>query len=104
MSVLLLKRGLASDFDRYMFTLKPSALPGDWCMLKPWDADGKNTTLLCAKAGDLILWDSRTIHGGVVRNGKTAITAEEAPDLARMTCTVAMVGPVFHYSPQRNPP
>ena len=32
---------------------------------------------------------SRTIHGGVVRKGKQGVAAE-APDLARMTCTVAM--------------
>mmetsp|Transcript_100786 Transcript_100786/g.289070 ORF Transcript_100786/g.289070 Transcript_100786/m.289070 type:complete len:204 (-) Transcript_100786:563-1174(-) len=30
---------------------------GDWCMLKPWDGDGKGSMLLCAEKGDLILWD-----------------------------------------------
>jgi len=33
---------------------------------------------------------SRTIHGGVVRKGKQGGATDEAPDLARMTCTVAM--------------
>mmetsp|Transcript_100788 Transcript_100788/g.289079 ORF Transcript_100788/g.289079 Transcript_100788/m.289079 type:complete len:288 (-) Transcript_100788:145-1008(-) len=63
---------------------------GDWCMLKPWDGDGKGSMLLCAEKGDLILWDSRTIHGGIVRKGKQGGATDEAPDLARMTCTVAM--------------
>lgn len=50
--------------------------------------------------GDLVLWDSRTVHGGIVgpgakRNeskaGKTGKESDEHVELARMSVTVAMV-------------
>jgi len=46
--------------------------------------------LLLAKAGDLILWDSRTIHGGLLGVGKDPAT-DTVPKLARMSMTVCMV-------------
>lgn len=45
---------------------------GDWC---PLDNDDPMTAcgrLLLASAGDLILWDSRTVHGGMVGHGASA--------------------------------
>lgn len=45
--------------------------------------------LLLAKAGDFILWDSRTIHGGFVGTGSKSRTDE--PRLARLAQTICMV-------------
>lgn len=67
---------------------------GDWCML-----GGINLTtepqLLLADPGDLILWDSRTIHGGVVGtgvvpDGHAQGTGEPCGEFARLAVTVAM--------------
>lgn len=41
-------------------------LGADWCPLRNPDRDAPPAVLLLAKAGDLILWDSRTLHGGRV--------------------------------------
>ena len=48
--------------------------------------------LLQARAGDLILWDSRTIHGGKVGTGEpdTAAGGAAGPQLARLAQTVCM--------------
>merc|ERR1712232_1424146 len=58
---------------------------GDWCVLKMSDPMQQCAELLLAEAGDLILWDSRTVHGGRVGTGSAEVT-----DLARLSCTVAM--------------
>lgn len=60
---------------------------GDWC---PCDDDDLNqqAVLLLAEPGDLILWDSRTIHGGHVGTGNPL--TDEPVELARMAVTVAM--------------
>lgn len=58
---------------------------GDWCVLDETDPMQHCTELLLAEAGDLILWDSRTVHGGRVGAGSGEVT-----DLARLSCTVAM--------------
>lgn len=47
----------------------------------------RSAVLLLAEPGDLILWDSRTIHGGHVGTG----AAEANDELARMSVTVCMV-------------
>lgn len=63
---------------------------GDFVMIRP-----NNKTLITqrklvlAEAGDLILWDSRTIHGGWV--GKGGTTTRENPSLSRMSMTVCML-------------
>ena len=52
---------------------------------------GKNK-LVKGRAGDLILWDSRTIHGGIVGPGFSC--AEDSPlsqeQFARLSFTVCM--------------
>lgn len=67
---------------------------GDWCVLKSGDRLGSNAKLLYAKAGDLILWDSRLIHGGRVGVGRAGTTRMEGVaenvDLARLAVTVCM--------------
>ena len=41
----------------------------DWVRLSEGDSlQGKGTLVTCS-AGDLILWDSRTIHGGLIGTG-----------------------------------
>jgi len=60
---------------------------GDWC---PCDDDvlRRQALLLLANPGDLVLWDSRTIHGGLVGTGKSP--EGEPADFARLAVTVAM--------------
>jgi len=43
---------------------------GDWCPLNKDDPLYQDAILVLAEPGDLILWDSRTIHGGRVGTGK----------------------------------
>jgi diketogulonate reductase-like aldo/keto reductase/Icc-related predicted phosphoesterase len=43
---------------------------GDWCPLPASDPCIENQILVEARAGDLILWDARTVHGGKVGYGK----------------------------------
>ncbi|CAK9104900.1 unnamed protein product [Durusdinium trenchii] len=72
------------------------AYRGDWCPLMTAHQD---SILLLASPGDLLLWDSRTIHGGLVGSGRAvaasaacpAAAAEAEAELARMAVTVAMV-------------
>jgi len=64
---------------------------GDWCPLAVGSSLGKGRKLILAEPGDLVLWDSRTIHGGVVGSGLT--TAHLTPpdvSLARLSVTVSM--------------
>ena len=65
---------------------------GDWCPV-PWgDPLHGSERLVVAEAGDLILWDGRTVHGGVVGLGEDEpAEADGAPRLARLMQTVAMV-------------
>ena len=46
--------------------------------------------LLLACAGDLILWDSRTVHGGLVGSGDAPSGESPEVELARLSVTVAM--------------
>jgi len=61
---------------------------GDFCMIRDKTLV-TNRLLLHAEAGDIILWDSRTIHGGKV--GKGCKTTKENPVLPRMSMTVCML-------------
>ena len=63
----------------------------DCVLLKHNDPFQKNGTLVKASAGDMILWDSRTVHGGIVGTGpKLGASKGGAPTLARLTLTVCM--------------
>jgi len=62
---------------------------GDFCVLDRYDILSKPTKLLTAQAGDLILWDSRTLHGGLVGTGE--VTPETPSQIARMSQTVCML-------------
>ena len=55
---------------------------GDWC---PLMFEHPEAQLLLAEAGDLLLWDARTVHGGVVGGGL------DTAGLVRMAVTLAMV-------------
>merc|ERR1711871_1876721 len=65
---------------------------GDWCVLPDDDPCIEKHILLEARAGDLILWDGRTIHGGKVGTGNE----DNVPGyfwrshLARMAVPIAM--------------
>lgn len=66
---------------------------GDFCRT-PADHYARNAcSLIVASAGDLILWDSRTVHGGRVGTGATlqnTSAVEAGPQLARLTLPVCM--------------
>lgn len=64
-----------------------NAIPSDWCVLRRPDRLGPDPVLIKAKAGDLILWDSRTVHGGKVGTGFPENFQQE---LARLAVTVCM--------------
>lgn len=55
--------------------------------------------LLLAEPGDLVLWDSRTVHGGRVPDERAlmeeAATSGVLNELGRMSCTVAMTPRAF---------
>lgn len=83
-------------------------LHDDWCALGGFTRGAKaafytelerDATLLQAEPGDLILWDSRTVHGGRVPEER-ALMEEGAVhrvghELGRMSCTVAMTPRAF---------
>jgi len=85
--------------------LEELSLDDDWCPLRSMgglqgrlfhDELVRSATLLLAEPGDLILWDSRTVHGGRLPDLE-ALRAEQSQDgaLARLSCTVAMTPRAF---------
>lgn len=64
---------------------------GDWCVLPCDDRLQGQERLVVAEAGDLVLWDARTVHGGMVGPGTDKTAADATPELARLTQTVSMV-------------
>ena len=70
-----------------------SRRPSDFCVLRIEGTSTPPPILLKAKAGDLILWDSRLIHGGKVGPGKSRGHEDErtaAYDFARLALPVCM--------------
>merc|ERR1712151_1172222 len=85
----------------------------DWCVLagpdpNEWLPPGerllaqelrRDARLLIADPGDLILWDSRTVHGGrlgsSLEEGAVAAGSPMPNELARMSCTVCMTPRAF---------
>ena len=63
-----------------------------WLRRCPLSDSDFEASLVLASAGDLILWDSRTIHGGRVgtRPKQDADSLPEHVDLARLSVTVSM--------------
>jgi len=75
-----------AEFKRTHPHMKSS---GDWCPCD--DEDLKQRELLLhAEPGDLILWDARTVHGGLVGTGKCDQSNEGRTELARLSVTVSM--------------
>lgn len=62
---------------------------GDWCPLPSTRYGRGDELLLEAQPGDLILWDSRTVHGGRVGYGDFD-APEWKEDLVRLSVTVSM--------------
>jgi hypothetical protein len=62
---------------------------GDFCPCDDEDLKRK-AVLLLAEPGDLILWDARTVHGGLVGNGECDQILEHRSELARLSVTVSM--------------
>ena len=48
---------------------KAAESKSDWLKLRKKDSLQGMGTLVECKAGDMILWDSRTIHGGLIGTG-----------------------------------
>lgn len=66
---------------------------GDFCRVPADHYEPGASTLIAASAGDLILWDSRTVHGGRVGTGarlQHASAARESLQLARLSLPVCM--------------
>ena len=68
----------------------------DWLVMQQGPFINKGM-LVKASAGDMILWDSRTIHGGRVGTGDEAkempkSDSDEPATLARLSLTVCMAG------------
>ena len=61
---------------------------GDWCLLSRDDLLYNDAVLLLAEPGDLILWDSRTVHGGRVGTGNCSANEFPANDKKYITCKV----------------
>jgi len=86
------------EIQDYLIQNYPSTkLGGDWCQLRIDDKYINRGKLLLADPGDVILWDSRLLHGGLVGTGKK----ENHPntDLARLSLTVCMA-PASKATPQ----
>jgi len=62
---------------------------GDWCVLGKRDPMQAEARLLLADPGDFILWDSRTVHGGLV-GPAVPPEHEELPEVIRMSVPVCM--------------
>jgi len=58
---------------------------GDYCPCDDNDLK-RQAILLRAEPGDLILWDARTVHGGMVGTGQ----CDDLTELARLSVTVSM--------------
>jgi ectoine hydroxylase-related dioxygenase (phytanoyl-CoA dioxygenase family) len=58
--------------QKHLVTQYPKVIenPSDWVPMKEGDQFWGKAQLVLAKAGDLILFDSRTIHGGRVGTGE----------------------------------
>jgi len=63
---------------------------GDWCPLDGNDPLYQDAMLIKASPGDLILWDSRTIHGGKVGTGRTSVN-EQADEKENVTVNLTNV-------------
>lgn len=63
---------------------------GDFCKIPPNYYGQYEAVLLTACAGDLILWDSRTVHGGKVGTGVHVPNETCIPQLARLSLPVCM--------------
>eukprot|EP00927_Polykrikos_kofoidii_P039521 TRINITY_DN33880_c0_g1_i1.p1 TRINITY_DN33880_c0_g1~~TRINITY_DN33880_c0_g1_i1.p1 ORF type:complete len:354 (+),score=31.34 TRINITY_DN33880_c0_g1_i1:64-1125(+) len=64
---------------------------GDFCTLPKDYYTTDRSKLVTAQAGDLILWDSRTVHGGKVGTGALAADREAIPPhLARLSLPICM--------------
>lgn len=62
---------------------------GDFCRAPPGHHEPSEARLVLAAAGDLILWDSRTMHGGKVGTG-AGDDGGEGAQLARLTIPICM--------------
>mmetsp|Transcript_117839 Transcript_117839/g.293895 ORF Transcript_117839/g.293895 Transcript_117839/m.293895 type:complete len:327 (-) Transcript_117839:109-1089(-) len=75
-----------ADFKQTHLHMRSS---GDWCPCDDEDLR-QRALLLHAAPGDLVLWDSRTVHGGLVGTGKCDQSSEGPAELARLSVTVSM--------------
>mmetsp|Transcript_109216 Transcript_109216/g.216883 ORF Transcript_109216/g.216883 Transcript_109216/m.216883 type:complete len:413 (-) Transcript_109216:313-1551(-) len=74
--------------------LFPSTLSDDWLPLElkyPQHELCRCGELVEAEPGDLILWDSRSLHGGYVGKGGRAGSVHPPSELARLSLAVCMV-------------
>ncbi len=92
----VIPRSHLSETQEYFKSLHPryGGNPSDWCVMnRDTMKISKKAILLKANAGDLILWDSRTIHGariGTMRRSSSTSESTDGIDLARLAIPVCM--------------
>lgn len=75
--------------DRYYRDSDPEDKT-DWCVLSSRDFLLSDVKLIEARAGDLIVWDSRLVHGGLIGTG--GVDRPEDPiELARLAVPISMI-------------
>ena len=101
-------RSHTAETQQHLVAAYPEAVADaehDWVELAPDDPYIGRGKLVPANAGDLILWDSRAIHGGLVGAGEAVDVAElevrrpRECKLARLAMAVCMV-PRAHAPPE----
>ena len=65
---------------------------GDWCPISEGDPMYNDAILLLAEPGDLILWDSRTVHGGMIGSGEKDSCSSSNNDIKYFNSDSNMAG------------
>ena len=82
-----------TDGERLRTALPHLASYDDWCPLPRSFVKDRDAMLLLAEAGDLIIWDSRTVHGALVGKGGDGTMSggnSSSTQLARLSVMVSM--------------
>lgn len=81
------------EVQQYLIKRYPNVrlFPSDWVELSGEDPYLNKGVLVECEAGDLILWDSRTIHGGLICEPSADFKEKNTNDFVRLAMTVTML-------------